>query len=58
MLILKNGSFLVCNVRHLTLFSQNDGYKTKTGYKRKNKVKWRNVNNYSDDDDVIIISHS
>ena len=58
MLILKNGSFLICNIRHLTLFSQNDGYKIKTGYKRKNKIKWRNVNNYSDDDDVIIISHS
>ena len=60
MLILKNGSFLVCNVRHLTLFSSQTGnYKVKTAYKqRRSKVKWRNVNNYSDDDDVIIISHT
>ena len=58
MLILKNGSFLVCNVRHLTLFSQTDNYKLKTAYKRKNKVRWRNVNNYSDDDDVIILSNT
>ncbi len=49
MIVLKNGDCIVCNVRHLTLFTKNPS----KPYSKYNKLKFKTCRNYSDDDETI-----